>query len=138
MNPLSIDASLFAGLQALAESAFPKRCASCGRVFETAQQFMQETEAIRRGQTGLKQSLDDDNRTVIEVFRNCPCGSTLMDFFSDRRDLSDGGLKRREKFGLLLEQLIARGLDPGIARSELLKVLRGEGSAVLNQYLKPT
>ncbi len=138
MTDFTIDATLFAGLQALAESAFPKRCSTCGRVFESARQFMLETEEIRRGQTGLKQSLDDNDRTIVEVFRNCPCGSTLMDFFSDRRDLSEAGLKRREKFGQLLDQLVARGLDGAVARTELLKVLRGEGSELLSQYASRT
>ena len=129
--------ALFAGLQALAKSAFPKKCQSCARLFESAEQFIRETQAIRQNVSGLKQSIDDDDKAIVEVYRNCPCGSTLMDFFSDRRDLSDVGLKRREKFGQLLDHLIAQGWEREVGRLELIKVLRGEKSELLSQLRPP-
>lgn len=89
---------LFKGLKELSESAFPKKCANCGRLFESAEQFLLETQDINTSTTGLKQADDDDGSQILEVFRNCPCGSTLMEFFNDRRDLSDQGTKRRKKF----------------------------------------
>lgn len=128
---------LYSGLQALAESSFPKKCPNCGRIFETAQEFMLETQKISDESTGLKQSYDDDDRTIVEVFRNCTCGSTLMDFFSDRRDLSEAGLKRREKFAKLLDFLISSGLDKDVARTELLKVVHGERSEILKNFRPP-
>ena len=81
--------------------------------------------------SGLKQSMDDIDNTIVEVYRNCPCGSTLMDFFSDRRDISDSGLRRREKFAELLAYLIEKGWETQLARTELIKVLRGEKSELL-------
>jgi hypothetical protein len=57
-----------------------------------------------------------------------------MDFFSDRRDISKSGLKRRELFGKLMEVLTSKGMADHVARDELLKVLRGKGSAVLEKY----
>lgn len=129
--------ALFRGLQALAQSAFPKKCPSCNRQFETAEEFIKETQAIRKDVSGLKQSLDDDDKTIVEVYRNCPCGSTLMDFFSDRRDLSEAGLKRREKFGQLLDHLIRQGWEREVARLELIKVLRGGKSELLSQLIPP-
>ena len=128
---------LFKGLRSLAESSFPKICASCGKRYETAEEFMKETEAIREGQSGLKQSIDDNDKSIVEAFRNCVCGSTLMDFFSDRRDTSKEGLARRKKFGELLEFLEKNGLEPDIAREELLKVARGGSSEVLMKYKPP-
>lgn len=127
------DDALFAGLKALAESAFPKHCKNCGRVFESAEQFLRETVQIDQKRSGLKQSWDDNDVTIVEVYRNCPCGSTLMDFFSDRRDLSQAGLARREKFGKLIDQLVAHGWQRETARIELLKVLRGEKSELIEQ-----
>lgn len=138
---MTTDSSLehfFKDLKALAESAFPKRCANCGRVYDTAEQFMAETENINPDRTGLKSSLDDDGSTIVEAFRNCVCGSTLMDFFSDRRDVSDKGLARRQKFGELLDYLVEQGLEFAIARTELLKVLRGEKSEVLKDFKPPS
>lgn len=129
---------LFNGLKALAESAFPKKCANCGRIFESADQFLFETKEINELTTGLKQSEDDDGTKIIEVFRNCPCGSTLMDFFSNRRDLSKAGEKRREKFEELLNFLSENGLDRKTARTELIKVVQGEKSDVLSKINPPT
>ncbi len=128
---------LFAGLTALAESSFPKKCANCGRSFETAEAFLQETRNINETSTGLKQSEDDDGMHIVEAFRNCPCGSTLMDFFSDRRDLSEAGLKRRAKFEKLLCFLVDNELDAETARTELLKVVHGEKSEILSAMHPP-
>lgn len=131
-GPVTMDLSLFADLQALANTAFPKRCNTCGRVFHTPEEFVRETESIH-GVSGFKSSCDDDGRPVVELFRNCPCGSTLMDAFRDRRDTSEVGMRRRAKFGELMDRLEARGLSRDVARAELLKVLRGEGSELLAQ-----
>lgn len=54
-----------------------------------------------------------------------------MDFFSDRRDTSPGGLKRREVFAKMLTHLESRGLSPEMAREELLKLMRGDRSEQL-------
>jgi hypothetical protein len=56
-----------------------------------------------------------------------------MDCFNDRRDLSDGGLKKRALYGKLLDMLLAKGIAADVARSELLKVLKGETSPVLEK-----
>ena len=122
---------LFRGLETLAASAFPKHCANCGRVFMTAEAFLQETNAISEQHSGLKEGDDDDGRRIVEAFRNCPCGSTLMSLFNDRRDASPAGLLRRQRFGEMLDFLIAHGIDRDTARAELIKVVRGEHSDLL-------
>lgn len=40
-----VDAALFEGLQALVDSAFPKRCNTCGRVYQAPGDF-----ALRRNE----------------------------------------------------------------------------------------
>lgn len=127
-----VDATLLAGLRALAESSFPKRCGNCGKVYHDVADYVTQTQSISAGRTGLKQSRDDDGQTIIELFRNCTCGSTLMDFFSDRRDLSEAGEKRRRRFDELIQHLIGRGLERAVARAELLKVTHGQPSEILN------
>lgn len=127
----TFDPYVFEGLRTLAESAFPKHCRNCGRIYSCAEQFLKETVSIRPGRSGLKESADDDDNTIVELYRNCPCGSTLMDFFSDRRDTSEAGLRRRKKFGDLVNFLVQKGWDANLARAELLKVLRGEESVRL-------
>lgn len=128
MEEAAKDQLFFVGLKALAEAAFPKRCNSCGRVFETAQQFITESKALRVGVTGLKQGYDDDERPIVEVYRNCPCGSTLMDLFSNRRDTSEEGGQRRQLFNTAKSYLISRGLSPSEARLCLIRLLRGDAS----------
>ena len=101
----SHDHTLYEGLRELAASVFPKHCGTCGRTFETADAFIREAQSIRPEISGLKSVEDDDGSMIVELFRNCPCGSTLMDAFNDRRDLSDKGLKRRQRFGELIDYL---------------------------------
>ncbi|SFG78302.1 hypothetical protein SAMN05518865_11883 [Duganella sp. CF458] len=120
----------FEGLQALAAAAFPKHCSNCGRVFATAQDFMQQTDSVRKNITGLKQSFDDDSVAIVEAYRNCLCGSTLMDFFSDRRDISEAGARRRELFEKLLPHLQEKGMTLVTARDHLLALLRGQEKSV--------
>ena len=118
---------LFADLRALSEHSFPKRCSTCGRVYDSPRDFAEKSSSPPAG-TGLKASLDDEDQPVIELFRNCECGSTLMDVFQDRRDTSGRGLRRRQVFQRLLERLETKGMSESEARQELLRVLRGESS----------
>ncbi|MDP2809295.1 MAG: oxidoreductase [Rhodocyclaceae bacterium] len=132
-----MDRTLLAGLRALAESSFPKRCGTCGRVYADVADYVTQTASISAGRSGLKQSRDDDGETIIELFRNCTCGSTLMDFFSDRRDLSNAGEQRRRRFDELLVYLAGRGLDRAVARADLLKVTHGLPSEILRVTRPP-
>lgn len=116
------------GLRALAAAAFPKHCNCCGRVFATAEEFMRQTQSVRKNITGLKQSFDDSNVAIVEAFRNCPCGSTLMDFFSDRRDISEASQHHRELFDKLLPHLQEKGMERTAARDYLLRIVRGQAS----------
>ncbi len=120
----------YAGLKALAEESFPKRCAACGRVYRDLKEYLAHTALIRDG-SGLRESLDDEEHPIVALFRNCICGSTLMDEFNDRRDSTPQGQRRRELFERVLSQLEAKGLERRTARRELLAVLRGGHSPLL-------
>lgn len=120
---------LFDGLKALAEAAFPKRCRGCGREFNDAAQFLTETKSLRNGVSGLKQSVDDDAATIVEVYRNCTCGSTLMDFFNNRRDSSDAGLHRRGLFEKVISHLETKGMTRADGRAYLLRLMRGQNES---------
>ena len=113
------------GLQALDSSSFPKKCGNCGTVFETAAQYFKETADIRN-QTGLRRYVADDTTVIVELFRNCPCGSTLMDCFTDRRDEANNGHARRERFNKLKQSLIDSGLDADTAHQQVLELFRKE------------
>ena len=116
-------------LKAYYLDSFPKRCSTCGRIFATAERFIAETEAIRGG-SGLKEGLDDLGQ-VVELFRNCPCGSTLMDIFADRRDDTEAGQARRRHFAELQALLVDQGLSSSEARRELRRFFQGEPSRVV-------
>ncbi len=131
----SADESLYQGLQALSNLSFPKKCSTCGKRYETVEAFISQTEALRHS-SGLKEDIDDDEQIIVELFRNCLCGSTLMDEFSNRRDLSKAGIARRKKFQQLIERLSAEGYSVQTAREELLKIMRGQESEILNKKSK--
>lgn len=125
---------LYSGLQSLVASSFPKKCNNCGQVYQTAEDYIKHTNKLQSQVSGLKQSYDDDS-VIVELYRNCECGSTLLDFFTDRRDASSQGLERRRKFDKLLNILVASGMTSDNAHVELSKVLRGEVSEQLQDLL---
>lgn len=133
MNESTKSPENYNGLKASSDHSFPKRCAHCGRRYESAEEFIRATQAVQDGGSGLKSARDELDRPLVELFRNCVCGSTLMDRFDDRRDLSQPGLRRRQIFSQLLQMLINKGMATELARVELLKLLRGEPSAALFQ-----
>ena len=126
---------LYHGLQELSVGAFPKTCATCGKVYNTLREFLEQTQLVS-GKSGLKSSIDDDDRPIVELFRNCVCGSTMMDICHSRRDESETGKQRREKFGRMLELLMQRGIEREMGRLELLKMMRGEQSELINAVLQ--
>jgi len=130
---MKVDLELYEALTALTESAFPKRCPACGRLFASADAFIMETRSVREGVSGLKSTRDDREKTILELYRNCVCGSTLMDYFDDRRDFTSEGRKRRELFDLSMNILKQKGVAEPVARVELIKYLKGEQSALLNK-----
>ncbi|QPK64364.1 hypothetical protein IVG45_05200 [Methylomonas sp. LL1] len=85
------------GLKAL-PLKFPRQCGSCGRIYQTEAEFLQQTLGMRAGRSSLKEGEDDDGRVIVEVFRNCLCGSTMMDEFHSRRDNSVEGQRRRAEY----------------------------------------
>ncbi|MEW6647663.1 MAG: oxidoreductase [Pseudomonadota bacterium] len=129
------DSELFAGLQEVGAGAFPKVCPNCGRTYENLAQFLELTVPAG-GHSGLKSALDDDDRPVVELFRNCVCGSTLMDFCRSRRDESQDGLRRRATFNRMLDVLVRRGMAWEVAHRELLKLTRGERSKMIDSLLR--
>ena len=112
----------FSPLQA---EAFPKKCQSCGKVYADEQQFLAETTSVAHGPSDIRSVRDDDadSNIYLEVFRNCACGSTLMELFHSRRDLSEQGLTRRQLFDSMLAILLEAGHDRQEARAILLQQL---------------
>jgi hypothetical protein len=121
-----MDRQEFEGLKTLLESAFPKTCRNCGHVYESAEQFFMDTQDMAAGRSSLKSAIEDDGGVVVEVFRNCRCGSSLMDEFGCRRDHSEKGDRQREAFDKMLALLQAKNIPEATARSEIVDFLRGK------------
>ncbi|MCQ8117418.1 hypothetical protein [Methylomonas rosea] len=135
-----MDIQDFDGLRALLDSTFPKTCRSCGYVYTSAEQFFIETQDMPHGRSSLRSAIEDDGLILVEVFRNCRCGSTLMDEFGCRRDQSAAGLKRRLAFDNMLSAMQARNIATDAARMEIIKFLQGQPNtlvAMLNIELLP-
>jgi hypothetical protein len=127
-----VNVELYHNLKELAQGTFPKRCCNCGLTYDNPDEFVRATQSVRHSASGLKQGYDDDGREIIELFRNCSCGSTLMDVFHSRRDISDEGLKVREDFDRLMRQLVNNGVEVSHARIGILKWLRGQDNELMN------
>lgn len=117
------NSELYANLSELAHGTFPKRCRNCGATYETVDDFVRATLNINPHRSGLKQGFDDDGQAIIELFRNCSCGSTLMDVFKSRRDMTTEGVKRRLLFDQMAERLVEKGIQATEARTAILKWL---------------
>jgi len=137
---IAMDIQDFDGLQALLDSTFPKTCRSCGYVYISAEQFFIETQDMPHGRSSLRSAIEDDGLILVEVFRNCRCGSTLMDEFGCRRDQNEDGLQRRLAFETILRAMQARNIPADVARMEIIKFLQGQPNtlvALLNSELLP-
>ncbi len=126
--------NIFQGLRELCEESFPKTCTNCGRRYETREQFIKETLPIP-ATSGLKESKDFDRSIIVELFRNCTCGSTLMETFSNRRDESDAGKRRRQRFNEIMHMLEQQGVAKTTAHSELLRVIHGQDSQLIRRMV---
>lgn len=126
-------------LQELVDSTFPKTCTKCGKIFETKEAFLTETIPVKditlEDRSGLFSLEGGHVDAAVGLFRNCTCGTTLMADFKDRRDNSDNGNIRRQRFDTLMDALSEKGIPPPDARLELLKVLHGESSSLIDELL---
>lgn len=109
------------GLKAL-PLKFPRKCHNCGQEYASEVDFLEKTKGIRAGRSSLKEGEDDDGQVIVEVYRNCVCGSTMMDEFHSRRDMSPEGIKRREAYDRLLVS--------GKTHEEIIQLFRSSDSAV--------
>ncbi|WP_196139455.1 oxidoreductase [Aliikangiella sp. G2MR2-5] len=129
----SDNSELFFDLVTLEKNSFPKKCVTCGEIYNTVDEFISRTVDVH-GKSGLKSSEDDDGEVVLELFRNCVCGSTLLDFFENRRDTSEQGLKRRNAFDRVMHDLVSKGLEEEVARKELKYYMKHGTSKILEQF----
>lgn len=131
--------TFYQNLQSLVETAFPKTCTKCGKVYPDSKSFLLETAPVRdltlQDRSGLFSLEGTTEQAAVGVFRNCACGTTLMADFHDRRDLSDKGAERRQKFDELMAMLQEKGLEAENARQELRQLLQGKPSQTIEKLI---
>lgn len=121
--PLTTPLSLYQGLKAIWETEFPKPCPKCGRVYMNFDEYLFDTHELQE-ESGLMGYDFEDTGRHVGLYRNCACGSTIMIFCMDRRDISESGELRRRLFGEMLERLVKMGMCADSARKALLKSLK--------------
>lgn len=120
---------IYKGLKAVSEDSFPRKCSCCGKSYSSVMDFVSRTDPVTNS-NGFKQTSGDDEGSTVELFRNCACGSTLLESFHNRRDMSACGDKKRWAFTQLLDMLDAAGADIAAAREELRKIAHGEDAKI--------
>ncbi len=128
--------SIYEGLLAMLETEYPKTCPRCNNVYEDLEAFIDRTNPVSGGGTGLMGYDTGDTMQQVAMYRNCVCGSTIATFCSDRRDTTPAGARRRMMFDQLLTQLQENGVEAPVARTELLKFLRGQKTDLLDRLVK--
>jgi hypothetical protein len=111
--------SLYQGLRAIWDTEFPKSCPKCHRVYHSFEEYLVDTFPLEHcsGLMGYNVGAPGEQ---VGLFRNCACGTTIMAFCHDRRDLSETGYRRRSLFGQLMNRLIDNGIAAQEARTRLL------------------
>jgi hypothetical protein len=111
---------------------FPKKCFTCNKVFLTRDAYLKETQDLKNEKGGTQY---DPMFEMVQEYRNCICGSTMLIYSSNRRDESSVGEKRREifarslgkanhKYQLPIEDMLA--VIRGLFRDELLKAVEND------------
>ncbi|RYZ92924.1 MAG: hypothetical protein EOP06_02690 [Proteobacteria bacterium] len=99
---------------------YPKRCSLCDRLFTSYDDFMKNTAEIPHGISFYP--------TISDLYyhhRNCKdCDTTLVVRFSDRRDDSENGQRRRELFTICWEFVLKNyEIDRKAARQVILNYI---------------
>jgi len=121
-----IEEDLFFGLREFSKSAFPKSCECCGKEYRNLVDFLSFTKPLSADSSGLKQEQDIEGHILVDLFRNCTCGSTMLEIFLNRRDVSVEGGLRRLQFQDKFEKFVAMACLAETGRDEWLRRLRGQ------------
>lgn len=92
-------------IEALFTDRFPRSCSCCNKVYETRQDYLDQTVKLSAG------SLIFNGRGIQE-YRNCSCGSTMTIWGpdDDRRDMSQMGVLKRALFRNCVHKLVAHDM----------------------------
>jgi len=113
----------YEGLQALPAVQFPITCSRCQRRFTDIHDFVARTTPIFQS-TGLMEREDPPSGSFVLLLRNCLCGTSLALRCQDRRNHSELGELRRQRYDTLVNLLVEVGVDAEGAREQVRRLLR--------------
>jgi hypothetical protein len=123
--------SFIMGLTAFTENSFPKKCEQCSKIYVTRKDLLRETSSGFNGHTNASNEAHD-----IDMGSNCSCGSKLVSVPIAFRTSFTTERSRREKFGVMLESLVKHGIEVKTARAELIMLLSGKPSKLIQDFAK--
>jgi hypothetical protein len=107
-------------LKTLYNEKFPKKCNSCGAVFETRESYLEATKPLSDRNVRFDKFVDK-----VQEYRNCTCGSTLMIMMPDRRDMTEFGIERRAIFDQLVALIVEmKKMDQEDAKKIVRKIFK--------------
>ena len=78
---------------------FPKKCNNCKKVYNSIDEYNRETRTLKRKTTVF-------DAIGLQEYRNCVCGSTLIVWTQERRDITEYGVARRKLFDECLDKIL--------------------------------
>ncbi|HWL17310.1 MAG TPA: hypothetical protein VNR00_17010 [Opitutus sp.] len=114
----------YEGLSVRSADVFPLACTRCQRRFTDIKDFIARTTPVFQS-SGLMEREDAAGSSFVLLLRNCLCGTSLALRCQDRRDRSEAGQQRRQRFAPLVELLVDSGFQPEQAQAEARRLLRG-------------
>jgi len=112
----------YEGLQVQSSALFPLVCPRCQRRFTDIHDFVARTTPVFKS-SGLMEREDPANGIFVLLLRNCLCGTSLALRCADRRDRSEVGSLRRQRYETLVAMLVEVGCEPEQARDEVRRLL---------------
>ncbi len=112
----------YEGLAVRSHDIFPLVCPRCQRRFTQIHDFIARTTPIFQS-SGLLEREDPDTGTFVLLLRNCLCGTSLALRCQDRRNRTERGKLRRDRFGTLVDLLVEVGVESERAQVEVRRLL---------------
>lgn len=119
--------SPYEGLQVTSGDLFPLVCPRCQRRFRDLPDYIARTTPVFCS-SGLVQRSQPGDGTFVLLVRTCLCGSSLALRCKDRRNQTEDGQHRRNRFDLLMALLREAGVSPNEAQAEVRRLLQTTSS----------
>lgn len=140
LKDIELRQSFVMGLTAFTENSFPKKCESCNKIYVTRKDLLRETgyasDSHQDEPSTKTNSNTQDLPHDIEMCCNCSCGAKLVCVPIAFRTPFNTERSRREKFGVMLKSLIKHGIEEETARAELITLLSGKPSKLIQDFAK--